>query len=224
MLDKFIIAANWKMNGTPAEARSFAAELDEFIREVQPQSEIVVCPPYILLNEMHGSFKKGGQNCHHETSGAFTGEISAKMLKNAACEYVILGHSERREMGESSELIAKKAQAAKAAGVKVIFCIGEKEGEDFESVISEQLNFAVDVDVIAYEPVWAIGTGKTPSLEEINSRHKFIKDKCGLQVMYGGSANPDNAKDISALQNVGGLLVGGASLSISSFTSIIEAK
>lgn len=218
------------MNGNIADARSYASALDEFIRETNPSSEIVVCPPATLLGEMHGDFKKGGQNCHDQESGAFTGEVSANLLKDSGCEYVIIGHSERREMGELSEQVAQKAGAAHQASLKTIICVGEKEGEDFEQVVSRQLQGSIPDSsnnkntVIAYEPVWAIGTGKTPSPEEIDQRHKFIKDKTGLLVMYGGSANPDNAKTISALENVDGLLVGGASLKISSFTQIIAAK
>lgn len=216
---KYTIAANWKMNGNNALVNSFADKLTSFMSDVDTNSEIIFCPPFLWLEGLRGQFKTGAQNCTEHETAASTGEISAAMVKSTGCEYVILGHSERRAMGETTELVNEKVAAANSHGLKTILCVGEKEGEDFESIVSAQLND--QAYIIAYEPVWAIGTGKTPSLEEINERHKFIKDKTGLNVMYGGSVKPENSKEISALENVDGLLVGGASLEFESFKQII---
>lgn len=213
-----LIVANWKMNGSAAEVTSFADKLDGFLNEVSTSSEIVFCPPFLWLEGLSGIFSKGAQNCSEKPEGAMTGEIAASMLVKAGCEYVIVGHSERREAGESDEIVTQKLASAKAAGLKTILCIGERDGEDFETVISSQVQQA---DVIAYEPVWAIGTGRTPTLDEINERHAFIKSKSGGNVLYGGSVKPENAKDILNLENVAGVLVGGASLDFESFKTII---
>lgn len=191
----------------------------------QPKQEVVICPPANLVLALDGEkrlYAIGGQDCHAEASGAFTGEISAKILADSSCEYVIVGHSERRAAGETSPEVARKAQAAQLAGLKSVFCVGEKEGEDFATVVGEQLQYIEHADIIAYEPVWAIGTGKTPTLEEIDERQKFIHDKTNLPVIYGGSVTTQNSAEISALANVSGLLVGGASLDVNSFIEIIK--
>ncbi len=226
----FIIAANWKMNGNVNFAQTYCAELDKFINEQGVKSEIIVLPSAPLLTVVKGNFKIGGQNCHYEKSGAFTGEISAELLKNLGCDYALCGHSERRQMGESSELIAAKAEASHNAGLKAIICIGENDGEDFAKTVFAQLDKSLPFTataantIIAYEPVWAIGTGRTPSTKDIEERHAEIKTKSGFKVIYGGSVKPENAAEISNAANVDGLLVGGASLDIEQFKKIITAR
>lgn len=224
----FTIIGNWKMNGSLADARIYSEKLDNFFREKKLRSQVVVCPPYIYLAETHGHFKKGGQDCSENENGAFTGEVSAEMLSEMGCGYVILGHSERREMAETSKQIAKKAEIAHKYNLKTVICVGEKDGEDFVEVVKEQLDksLAISCDprntVIAYEPVWAIGTGKTPTLKQIEERHAYIKENCKFPVLYGGSVKPENSGLISKVPNVDGLLVGGASLEAESFISIIN--
>ncbi len=228
----FIIAANWKMNGDPAFAAEYAEKLGAHLAQKnnsQNSHEVVVFPPAPLLPLLKcNGFKKGGQDCYHKEYGPFTGEISPFMLKDAGAEYVILGHSERREAGETSELVAAKAANAYKAGLKTIICVGEKKGEDFETVVFEQLKKSVPFaaseanTVIAYEPVWAIGTGITPTIADIEQRQTIIAGKTKLQVLYGGSVKPENAGEISSVASVNGLLIGGASLSVDSFLSIIN--
>ena len=221
----FIVAANWKMNGDVAFAQNYALSL----ANIATSSEIIILPPFPLLSVLKGNFKLGGQNCYLAEKGAFTGEISPNLLKDLGCEYVLLGHSERREIGESSELIAKKVEAAHAAGLKVILCAGEKAGEDFASVTFSQLDKSLpycaskDNTIIAYEPVWAIGSGVTPTAKQIDERHKAINEKYGFKTIYGGSVKGDNAHEISAIENVNGLLVGGASLDVEQFKKIIAS-
>ena len=224
-MNEFTIIANWKMNGDVATTFNYAEKLSQFMKAAKTKAEIVICPPANLILALDGrdrEYATGGQNCHAEASGAFTGEISAKLLADSACEYVIIGHSERRQMGENCALAAKKAETAQLANLRTIFCVGENEGEGFKNTVGEQLEYVDFADIIAYEPVWAIGTGKTPTLEEINERHKFIQDKTGKPVVYGGSVNVDNAAAIAALEHVDGLLIGGASLDINSFIEIIK--
>lgn len=224
-MNEFTIIANWKMNGDVESAFGYAEALGKFMAAYQPKLEVVVCPPANLVLALDGQDRQyaiGGQTCHSEASGAHTGEVSAKLLADSACEYVIIGHSERRAAGETSTTAAAKAQSAQLAGLKTIFCVGEKEGEDFATIVAEQLQYVEHADIIAYEPVWAIGTGKTPSLQEIEERQKFIHDKTNLPVVYGGSVTPQNSAEISALTNVRGLLVGGASLDVNSFIEIIK--
>lgn len=221
----FIVAANWKMNGDVAFARKYAASLDNFATNV----ELVILPPFPLFSVLKGNFKIGGQNCFAGEKGAYTGEVSPYLLKDMGCEYVLIGHSERREMGESSDVVAIKAESAHSAGLKTIICAGEKQGEDFEKVTFGQLDKSIphcatkENTVIAYEPVWAIGTGVTPTLEEISERHRKINEKYGFKTLYGGSVKVDNAKEISNIEHVNGLLVGGASLDVEQFKKIISA-
>lgn len=225
----FIIAANWKMNGNSLFAQNYAAKLENFIAENRPLPEIIILPPAPLFSQLKGSFKLGGQNCHALEKGAFTGETSALLLKDMGCEYVLCGHSERREAGETSADVAAKAETAHGTGLKTIICVGEKDGEDFARVVFPQLDKSLphcatkDNTVIAYEPVWAIGTGRTPTAEDIARCHEQIAEKTGLKVMYGGSVKPENTAEISAIKNVGGLLVGGASLDVDGFINIIQA-
>jgi triosephosphate isomerase len=221
----FIVAANWKMNGD----RKFAQEFVQQLKMLNSPHEVIIFPPLTLLDSI--DFKKGSQDCCYREYGPFTGQISADMIKETGAEYTLLGHSERREhCHETSEIVCSKAKSANKAGLKTIICVGEKEGEDFETVVSDQLKKSIPFTasavntVIAYEPVWAIGTGKTPTIADIEQRQKFIKDKTKLPVIYGGSVKPENAKEIANAANVDGLLVGGASLVIKDFISIIEAK
>jgi len=219
----FLVVANWKMNGNIELAESFN-------NGIKPLGcQIVICPPFTLISALKGNFAVGAQNCHFEQSGAFTGEVSPAMLKTAGAEYVILGHSERRQAGETSNLVAKKAIAAHEAGLKTIICVGENEGEKIENVIVKQLTESLPASansentVIAYEPVWAIGSGKTPKAEQIVAAHHMIGKECGFKVLYGGSVSPNNAAEIKNTDYVGGLLVGGASLNLQKFNQILEA-
>jgi triosephosphate isomerase len=212
----FLVVANWKMNGSPELAKNYNHGVKH------GGCSVVVCPPYHLIAHLSGDFSKGAQNCHWADDGAYTGEVSAKMLSELGASYVILGHSERRQMGETTEHVEIKAMAALNAGLTPIISIGEKEGENRDKVLLAQMP-KTDC-IIAYEPVWAIGTGRTPTADEIEKAHEFIIAASGRKVIYGGSVNPQNAAEIAAISNVSGFLVGGASLNIDSFNKIIEAK
>jgi triosephosphate isomerase (TIM) len=234
-----LAAGNWKMNG-------LRADLDELPRLVAtqpaPECGVLICPPATLLAPMaavaEGSHVQlGGQDCHIGTSGAHTGDISATMLADAGARYVILGHSERRaDHGEASSLVAAKARAANAAGLIAIICVGETEaerdaGRTLEVVLAQLQGSTPDGadaanTVIAYEPVWAIGTGRTPTLEQIAEVHDALRaavPDAGMSLLYGGSVKPGNAAEIFALENVDGALVGGASLKAADFGAIIAA-
>lgn len=247
---KKLIAGNWKMNGTGADLDEVRALL---AAHPTPRCEIVICPPTTLLAAMsnltaEGSIQTGGQDCHREQAGAHTGDISGQMLADAGARYVILGHSERRaDHGETDENVNAKARAAIAAGLKTVICVGEtlaeREAGQTLGIIAGQLagsipDLATDIItdenlVVAYEPVWAIGTGKVASLEQIGKVHDFIRqtlqEKLGAQVgrstriLYGGSVKATNAADIFAVSNVDGALVGGASLKAADFSPIITA-
>jgi len=244
-----IIAGNWKMNKTGPEAVSLVKTLLKELSDVT-RVDIVVCPPFTALESVawvlgDGPVKIGAQNMHAEAEGAFTGEISAKMLLTTGCRYVILGHSERRTLfGESNAQINKKLKAALATALIPIVCIGEqlaeREGGRTQEVIREQLlgTFdgltAPDVSriILAYEPIWAIGTGKTASPEQANEVHSFIRGLVAeqyqpsvareMRIQYGGSVKPDNARDLLQQPEIDGALVGGASLEASSFAAIIK--
>lgn len=236
---KKLAAGNWKMNGRTAqltEAMALAAA------HPAPAVEILLCPPATLLAAMAQAMvgtavALGGQDCHAAEKGAHTGDIAAAMLADAGASHVILGHSERRaDHGESSADVAAKVRAAWAAGLVAIVCLGETEAQrdagETLSVIGAQLKGSLpegasaDNTVIAYEPVWAIGTGRTPTPEQIAEVHAFLRQNApdkGIRLLYGGSVNPGNAAAIFALPNVDGALVGGASLKAADFGQIITA-
>jgi triosephosphate isomerase len=237
-----LVAGNWKMNGLAASAQV----LDAFRRaHPAPGCDVLVCPPATLVAALSGRGTPiGGQDCHAEASGAHTGDISAEMLRDAGAEAVILGHSERRaDHGETDFDVAAKTRAAARAGLTAIVCIGETEAERDAGraleVVGRQLagSLPEDVDpaglVVAYEPVWAIGTGRTPSLAEIGEVHDVLRarliDRFGAQagawirLLYGGSVKPGNAAEIFAVGNVDGGLIGGASLKAEDFGAIVAA-
>ena len=240
---KKLIAGNWKMNGSLELASSVAAKLQEN-PSAKDNADILICPPsiYILAISKSDDVSLGVQDCSEHESGAYTGEVSASMVKDSGCSYVILGHSERRQYhGESSELVARKAKAANEAGVVAIICIGEtleeREAGQAQDVVGRQLaqslpeGASFENTVIAYEPVWAIGTGKTASSADVAEMHAFIR--AGLEgkvagfsdvrVLYGGSMKPANAKELLATPNVDGGLIGGASLDAEQFIEIALA-
>tara|TARA_R110000772_G_scaffold26326_2_gene67946 strand:- start:140 stop:898 length:759 start_codon:yes stop_codon:yes gene_type:complete len=242
-----LIAGNWKMNGLVGSA---TPELQELVKRAgdhpDPKCDILICPPATLLYEMvslaEGSAVKiGGQDCHANESGAHTGDISAEMLKDAGAEYCIVGHSERRaDHGESNAVVKAKAEAALRAGLIAIVCVGEtlveREGDKTLDVISDQVRNSLpggataSNTVIAYEPVWAIGTGKTPTPENVADVHAHIRKELGsmmgdseaVRVLYGGSVKGSNAAELMAVENVDGALVGGASLKAVDFWPIVS--
>ncbi|HEX6511286.1 MAG TPA: triose-phosphate isomerase [Chloroflexota bacterium] len=243
---KRLVAGNWKMNCTLSEARSLA----ESIRDQQLgglDADLVICPPFTALTVVsqviHGSgLDLGAQNMYFEPKGAFTGEISAEMLLDAGCRYVILGHSERRrQMGETSEQVNRKLQLALASGLTPIVCVGEtwpeRSSGQTEVVVGQQLSESLrDVPdeqlrstVIAYEPVWAIGTGHVASPEQAEEVHQFIRRSLpsglgeAMRILYGGSVTPENAAGLMAKPELDGALVGGASLKAESFAAIARA-
>ena len=245
----FLIAGNWKMNGSTAAN----AELTYGILAGMPLSDsvkLLVCPPFpylsALAQKLEGSkLALGAQNVSQHQAGAFTGEVSAAMLKDAACEYVIVGHSERRAMmGDSSEIVAAKFLAALAAGLKPILCVGEtleeRESDRTEAVIDEQLFAVLDLAgvesfsnaVLAYEPVWAIGTGRTATPEQAQDVHGHIRAAISsrseqiaadIQILYGGSVKGENAAGLFTMPDIDGGLIGGASLKADDFLAIAAA-
>jgi len=242
-----LIAGNWKMNGIGAEADSFLAKLAALRPERRPGRTLLICPPATLVSGMArplndlGVFA-GGQDCHPEGKGAFTGEISATMLKDAGAAYVIVGHSERRAMhGETDAIVCSKAKAALHHGLIPIVCVGEtlaeREAGQADAVVRGQVAGSVPdgIDgaslVVAYEPVWAIGTGRAATLDDIAAMHHVIRESLagksaaadkGL-ILYGGSVKPSNAAEILALDLVDGALIGGASLDAGDFMAIADA-
>ncbi|SPF76670.1 Triosephosphate isomerase [Aliiroseovarius pelagivivens] len=238
-------AGNWKMNGL----QDNLAELDALAQGYgDAECDILVCPPATLINQAASvsgdSIAIGGQDCHKAVTGAHTGDISAQMLKDAGATHVILGHSERREDHDESDTdVRLKARAAIEAGLKVVICMGEsleeREANNTLDIIGGQLAGSIPDQVtaenliVAYEPIWAIGTGKVPTLDQIGEVHDFIRarlvrrygDGVGLstRILYGGSVKPDNAADIFGVSNVDGALVGGASLKAKDFGQIITA-
>ncbi len=253
MARTMIVVGNWKMNGTLEETLKMITELKHKLE--QDPTEVVVAPPFTALYSAHvalqesttTTMKLAGQNMHWETEGAFTGEVSGTFLKDAGCEYVILGHSERRQFfGETDDKVNKKILSALTLELTPIFCIGEtldqrKSGKT-ESVLEAQLkkglagipmNEVKDI-LIAYEPVWAIGTGEKASEKEIEDALHFIRNYLAkiydaptansIRLLYGGSVSSENAKAIFATKNVDGLLVGGASLIVDKFLKIIHSR
>src|SRR5450631_3917984 len=247
---KLIIAGNWKMNKTVAEALTLVGDLARDLAAVK-EVDIVVCPPFTALQSVSKAIletkniKLGAQNMSENNFGAFTGEICAGMLKEFSVRYVILGHSERRQFQkESDALIARKALAAHAASLKPIVCVGEtlaeREGNLTEKVLETQVRGSLagltkdqmTETVVAYEPVWAIGTGKTATTQQAQDAHAFIRgllvkiyDEATarkVRIQYGGSVKPNNAKELMSQTDVDGALVGGASLEARSFADIIK--
>ena len=242
-----IVAANWKMNGDLASCSALAAAIRDGVGHVS--TEVVVCPPFPYLvavaASLGGVIRLGAQDVHFEAPGAHTGDVSASMLRDLGCRYVIVGHSERRtNHAETDDLVVRKAAALMGAGLQPIVCIGEtleqREAGETEDVLERQLTGSLaglDLDperlVLAYEPVWAIGTGRTATPEQAQQAHAFIRrriaaladDEAGerLRIQYGGSVKPDNAATLFACPDIDGGLIGGASLDATSFASIVRA-
>jgi triosephosphate isomerase (TIM) len=246
-----IVAGNWKMNMDLSEGLKFAESLNAYFKSKPVKAGVILCTPFIHLAAVseiikNGTLLLGAQNCSSEPSGAFTGEISAQMIKSTGAGYVIIGHSERRTYyHEDDALLNKKTQLAISSGLNVIFCCGEvlneRESGKHREVVKKQLEdglFTLSAEnfrkvVIAYEPVWAIGTGLTATPEQAQEMHKYIRDlvkvKFGtvvaedLTILYGGSCKPSNAAEIFSKQDVDGGLIGGASLKREDFCAIVEA-
>ena len=247
---KKIVAGNWKMNTDYAEGISLFSEIVNIVRDEKKGDQIaVICAPFIHLNSLSklggDTVKIGAQNCHQNESGAFTGETSAKMIKSVGCEYVIIGHSERRQyFAESDTLLAEKTKIALAHGLIPLFCIGEtlderNNGNFFEILKGQLENGVFGLDeadfakvVIAYEPVWAIGTGLTATAEQAQEVHAFIRSELvyrygeevaeDTSILYGGSCNPKNAAELFAQKDIDGGLIGGASLKSRDFADIVK--
>ena len=242
-----MIVGNWKMNGDAGGLAEFEA-LAEQLKSAPYRVDVAVCPPATLIERLRrigepAAIAIGGQDCHAKPSGAFTGSISAELLFEAGCEFVIVGHSERRQMcGETDAIVSDKVGAALRADLTPIICVGEtlaqREAGQAASVVRGQILGSLHDELagkdwaLAYEPVWAIGTGLTPTLDQIAEIHAAARDAMverlgeggrAAPILYGGSVNPANARDILAVENVGGALVGGASLKASDFLAIIRA-
>jgi triosephosphate isomerase len=235
-----LIAGNWKMNGLLAQLDSIAAPLTK----AHHAADVLICTPATLLHPARAllaesSVLLGAQDCHAKASGAHTGDLSAAMLHDAGARYVILGHSERRaDHGETDAIVLAKVQAARAAGLTPIVCVGESEAQRLadmqDKVVGAQLRHSLPAGfdgVIAYEPIWAIGTGRTPTEQDVAAMHAHIRATLvahlgavgqGLRILYGGSVKPSNAKALLALPEVGGALVGGASLVAEDFLAVVR--
>ena len=241
-----LIAGNWKMNKTPSQAQEFAQQLKK--SNLPSNVEVLVCPPFTAMSEVaqtikDSAIKLGAQNMHWEIKGAYTGEISGEFLIDLGCQYVILGHSERRRyFSESDEVINKKIVTALKIGLKPILCVGEqlseRESNQTFQVIKRQLDNGlfgvsnIDNIVIAYEPVWAIGTGKTATPEQAKEVHFYIRENItqkygkdvasNLRILYGGSVTPENIDILMTQDGIDGALVGGASLKLESFLRLVN--
>jgi len=236
-----LVAGNWKMNGLKASAVEIE-KLNALVRENKADCDILICPPATLISTLTGKgIEIGAQDCHMNTRGAHTGDISAEMLKDLGCSYVIVGHSERRaDHGETNEIVRAKAAAAQEQGLTAIICVGETDAEresgETLDVVTSQVRGSIPEGatvantVIAYEPVWAIGTGKTPTTDDVAEVHAVIRnllmDRFGeegemVRIQYGGSVKASNAEELMAVPNVNGALVGGASLKAEDFYGII---
>ena len=239
------IIANWKMNGSEKSISLVKSIQKHLLKKKKSFPIIVICPPFTslsrLIKQSKNSIKFGAQDVHYSDSGAFTGSISAPMLKELGVKYVIIGHSERRQYQKESILeLSKKINSSLSKNLKVIFCIGEKleEIKNRSAVLKKQLTslpskFLSKNIIIAYEPVWAIGTGKTPTVNEINNIHisirkmlhrKVGKEALSISILYGGSVNSNNSQEILNLSDVDGALVGGASLKSKEFCKIIDSS
>lgn len=244
-----LVAGNWKMNGSRAEASVLIESIIQGVSAAD-RAEVAVCPPFVLIplaaEKLAGTpVAWGGQNLNENRSGAYTGEISGPMLRDWGCTYVIVGHSERRSLyGETDEIVAAKFAAAQAAGLVPILCVGELLEERnrgvTEQVVGRQLDAVIRRNgiaafrnaVVAYEPVWAIGTGKTATPEQAQAVHAFIRERLarqdkavaeGLRILYGGSVKGSNAKELFAQPDIDGGLIGGASLNAQEFLTICHA-
>lgn len=242
-----LIAGNWKMNGLSADGWALADEIVRRAATLTNGPELLMCPPATLIGliaeVVDGTqVRLGGQDCHPDESGAHTGDISARMLADLGCRYVIVGHSERRtDHGEASTLVSTKAKAAQRAGLAAIVCVGEtwteREQGRTADVVAAQVRESVPEGstpanlVVAYEPVWAIGSGCTPTTAQVDEVHKLIRrelerrtaDPAAVRILYGGSVKPANARELLAIGDVNGALVGGASLKAEDFMAIAAA-
>jgi len=249
-LRKLLIAGNWKMNKTVPEALLLVRELKELLKDINDDREVLVCPPFTALypvgRELEGSrIALGAQNMFYQEKGAYTGEISPVMLVDVGCSFVILGHSERRHIfKEDDQLINKKVLSAVAHSLTPILCVGElleeRESGRTKEVVKRQVVEGLrgvkpeDEFVIAYEPVWAIGTGKTATPEQAQEVHQFIRELLRelfgeekaerVRILYGGSVKPENARSLISMPDVDGALVGGASLKAESFAKIVKLE
>ena len=247
---RYVIAGNWKMNMTPSQTKAFITELAPMVAG-QDKCDIVLCVPYVDIATAVEAAKGtnihiGAENVHFAESGAYTGEISASMLKEIGTEYVVVGHSERRQyFGETDETVNLRTKAALAAGLKVILCLGEVKEERLSGITNEVVSMQTKLDlagisadelknvIIAYEPVWAIGTGLTATPDEADETCGVIRSVIAelygkdaaedITIQYGGSMNDGNAKELLAKVNVDGGLIGGASLKTDKFTTIVKA-
>jgi triosephosphate isomerase len=229
-----LIAGNWKMNKTASEAAEFCTLLKARVAELEGAVDLAVFPPFTSLAAAvrtlaDSEIAVGAQNVHWESEGAFTGEVSAPMLRELGVYAAVVGHSERRQyFGETDESVGRRASAALEAGLFVIACVGELEQEreagQTEEVLRRQVSVLAEDErlVVAYEPVWAIGTGKTATPDQAREAHVFIKGMLDVPVLYGGSVTPGNAEDLLGQEGVDGALVGGASLDLDSFAAICE--
>jgi triosephosphate isomerase len=244
---KPFIAANWKMNKTVGETLSFIEEFISLVKDIS-DVDIVIAPPFTSLYAASSALKNidiqiSAQDIFYEDKGAYTGEISPAMLTDIGCTYVIIGHSERRQyFNETDSIVNKKIKAARKHGLGIIFCVGEslnerEAGKTFDMLkreINEGLNeVTADGIVVAYEPIWAIGTGKTATPEQAQEAHKYIRERLAdlygdtanaIRILYGGSVTPDNIDSLMACEDVDGALVGGSSLKADSFAKIVKFK
>lgn len=248
---RIVIAGNWKMYKDLNETQNLISKLSNGIAKEELKCDVIICPPFTSLSEASSlikdtKIKLGAQNMHFEDKGAFTGEVSSAMLKSVGCEYVILGHSERRAIfGETDEIINKKIKKALNSGLKPIFCVGEtlqeRESGVMKDVIKRQVTEGLqqvskgemEKLIIAYEPVWAIGTGVTATPDQAQEVHVYIRDLISeifgndtseqLIIQYGGSVKPDNASELLSQNDIDGALVGGACLDADSFIRIIKS-
>ncbi|WP_424362587.1 triose-phosphate isomerase [Methylocystis parvus] len=243
-----LVAGNWKMNGLLASLAEVAAMGTAYDAALKSKVELIICPPTTLIGPAleaatQGGLGLGAQDCHVAANGAHTGDISAEMLKDLGASYVIVGHSERRaDHGETDEIVQAKAAAALRAGLKPIICVGEtraeREAGQALAVVGRQIEGSLPADapgtiVVAYEPVWAIGTGLTPTPADVAEMHEFVRERVearlgggkseAVRILYGGSVKPANARELMSVPNVDGALVGGASLKAIDFMAIAEA-